>query len=141
MALQPSKTLLYWGKVHSSQCSRGKGDPERRIILFMRLFSLLSATDPVQAQRRTEIKELHVTPGQARKKPCPKQGPAFDSPRASPTGCIPSFLTLAAAIHQVTGWHKLIPEAGLAFVPETLISPEGGGKKGKRMMTLKYLPN
>lgn len=78
--------LVYREKVHSSQCSRGEGDPERRIILSVRLFTVLSATDPVQAQRGAEIKELHAAPGQAGKKLCPKQGIACGAPRASPTG-------------------------------------------------------
>lgn len=105
MALQPSKTLVYGEKVHNSQYSRGKGDPERRIILFMRLFALLSATDPVQAQRRTEIKELHVAPGQAGQA-LPKAGHCPCSPQGFTNRLHHLTPKLAAAIHQVTGWHK-----------------------------------
>lgn len=129
MALQPSKTLVCWGKAHCSQHSRGKGDPERRIILFLRLFALLSATDPEQAQRRAEIKELHVAPGQAREKLCPKQGIARDAPRTSPTGCTISFLKLAAAIHQVTGWHKHHTRGSAFMWPWSTDLPWSWGKK------------
>lgn len=126
MALQPSKTLVNREKVHSSQCSRGEGDPERRIILSVRLFTVLSATDPVQAQRGTEIKELHAAPGQS-----------SAQSRALPV--VPPGLHQQAASSHSLNWQlpftrsldgtSIIPEAVFACGPETLTSPEAGEKR------------
>lgn len=107
----------------------------------MRLFALLSATDPVQGQRRTEIKELHVAPGQARKNLCPKQGTACDAPGFHQQAASSHSLNWQLPLTRSLDGTSITPEAVLACVPEALISPEAGEKKGKRMMTLKYLPS
>lgn len=70
MALQSSKALMCGQKYTQQPAHHGKkGNPEWRIIIFMRLFSPLGIIHSVQAQRKDGLKKekLHLTIGQTRK--------------------------------------------------------------------------